>query len=796
MRVLSEGTRLRDRYTLIRRVGHGGMAEIWLARDRQTQSVVALKFLIGDRATDAAARERLHREWRIGSRLMHAHIVRVFEFHDDSDGACFSLQPVDGPDMSVLAGAGMDNALRPLGLIADALRYAHAKGVVHGDIKAGNILLDARGAPYLIDFGVAFLSGIETTSHGGSEISRSPQLKAGHPPTPADDIYALGMLAAELVSGAPPDPSQPIDLRSPDGSPVPAAVNDLINSMLFADAARRPDAAAVAAALNAAGFPAGPAKIKTAAVTSLTSPDDAESIQPVLRRDRQSATLVTPAGHETTRGLSTTMVYGGLGLSLLVLVAVIFLLPQATETTRDTAVPAAQDAGTGPGEASEQPDAAPAMEDLPTAGRAGDATGFNENIEDLPGDRAARVLAETDEALGDLLSRLERLRYRAVDRWGGQPFLDAMNVYRAGDDAYLNKNYATALRQYREAIKMLDPFFDRIDNVFRSTLSSAHEAFARGDHLEAIRLYDLAAAITPGNTEAEKGLARARNLEAVMGLTDQGFQYEKDLELEAARLSFEKALALDAEWQPASVGLERVKIAIREWTFNQRMTEGFDALAAGHHDSARAAFNAAKSINPQSREAADGLLQVDQEARLQNIRQLEDEVQQQVSNEEWEQAVATYQALLDIDGDMQFAKEGLSLANQRVALHKSLAGYIDDPDSLNVDVTMQNATRLLLDISRMPEQGPRLLDQKEELSRLLKRAATALNVQLVSDGITDVSIYKIGKLGSFSMQQLALRPGVYVAVGSRPGYRDVRLEFRVAPEIEMKPVIIQCEEQI
>jgi hypothetical protein len=59
-----------------------------------------------------------------------------------------------------------------------------------------------------------------------------------------------------------------------------------------------------------------------------------------------------------------------------------------------------------------------------------------------------------------------------------------------------------------------------------------------------------------------------------------------------------------------------------------------------------------------------------------------------------------------------------------------------------------------------------------------------------------VSIYKIGKFGSFAMQQLTLRPGVYVAVGSRPGYRDVRLEFRVAPEIEMKPIIIQCEEQI
>ncbi len=799
MRVLSEGTRLGDRYTLLRRVGHGGMAGIWLARDRQTQSVVALKFLTGERAADAAARDRLHREWRIGSRLMHAHIVRVFEFHDDPDGAYFSLQAIDGPDMSVLAGAGIENALRPIGLVADALRYAHAKGVVHGDIKAGNILLDSSGTPFLIDFGVAVLHGTDMTSRGGSEINRSPQLKAGHAPEPADDIYALGMLVGELVTGTPPDPRQRVSLHGPHGSPVPAALDALVNSMLSADAARRPDARSVAEALAAAGFPAGPARIKATTGITAAAIDEAESIQPILRKilrtGRHPATPVVQEGKKGTRGVSATMVYGGLGLSLLLLIGVIFLLPKATENTEDAVLPSTSGSADVAG-VSEQADNAGASVDRPTAQPGGQDTGFNENIDELSGDNAARLLAATDEALGDLLSRLERLRYRAIDRWGGQAFLDALSVYQAGDSAYLEKNYATALRHYREAIKMLDPFFDRIDNVFRTTLAAADEALARGDHLEAIRLYDLAVAITPGNAEAAKGLTRAQNLEAVMSLTDQGFQYEEDLELEAAKLSFEKALELDGEWQPAAVGLERVRIALREWTFNQRMTEGFDALAAGYFDSARAAFNAAKSIDPGSREAADGLLQVDQEVRLHSIRQLEAEAQQQAGNEQWDLAVTTYQALLDIDGDLQFAKEGLAQANQRVALHNSLSGYIDDPDALNADVTMQKATKLLLDISRMPDQGPRLVDQKEELSKLLKRAATPLGVQLVSDGLTDVSIYKVGKLGSFSLQELTLRPGVYVAVGSRSGYRDVRLEFRVAPEIEMKPIVIQCEEQI
>ena len=90
----------------------------------------------------------------------------------------------------------------------------------------------------------------------------------------------------------------------------------------------------------------------------------------------------------------------------------------------------------------------------------------------------------------------------------------------------------------------------------------------------------------------------------------------------------------------------------------------------------------------------------------------------------------------------------------------------------------------------------RIAQQRDELSRLLKRAATPLTVQIVSDNMTDVSIYKVGKLGSFSATELTLRPGTYVAVGSRPGYRDVRLEFHVAPEEDMQPVIVRCEEKI
>ncbi len=795
MRVLNEGTRLAQRYTLIRRLGAGGMAEIWLASDRQTDSRVALKFLAADFAGNAAYRDLLHREWRIGSNLMHAHIVRVFEFHDDPDGAYYSLQFIGDVDLGVLCGKDPDEALRPVGLIADALRYAHAKGVVHRDIKTANILLDGRGAPYLIDFGIAALPGDGDRAGDGTRIGASPQQIAGEAPQSADDIYALGVLMVELLTGSPPSTGGPISLTLPDGSAAPAAINSLISDMLAPDAAARPSAEEVAKRLNDAGFAAGPAPRQYLGDAPVLQHDVPESIQPV-HRDRRPA--VDPAAaQQASSGVSPKFLLGSLAAALAIFLAVIFVLPsivnQVPDETATENSPGDQASVTDPEAADEAgPAAASRSSTVPGSG----GTSFNESTSRVSGSEGARIKAATDAALGTLLSRLERLRYRAIDRWGGQPYLDAVDMYAQGDEAYLSRNYALAGERYREATRLLDPFFDRIDEVFAETLAAAKEAFAAANPSEAVRLFDLAAAITPGHREAEAGLARALSLESVLNLTAQGAQFEKDLELDAAKLAFEKALEFDALWEPAAAGLERVRIAIKQMSFDMRMTEGLDALAAGDFASARAAFNAARIMDPASRQPADGLLQVDQGIRLANIQRLEREVNALDEDEQWEASVAVYKEILGIDSDLQFAKQGLGNATSRSALHKRLQALIDDPDTLSDQVNMRTATRLLLDVARVSPMGPRLEDQKLELSRLLKRAATPLRVQLISDNATDVAIFKVGQFGTFSARELELRPGVYVAVGNRPGYRDVRLEFRVAPEIEMKPIVIQCEEPI
>ena len=788
MRILNEGAQLADRYRLIRRLGAGGMSEVWLASDRATDSRIAMKFLAADAAANESFRARLQREWRIGSRLMHPHIIRVFEFHDDPDGPYFGQQYVGETTIGVLAGQDPLAAMRPVGLIADALRYAHGKDVIHRDIKADNILLDSRGHPYLVDFGVSDASGGDENAGAGTPIAMSPGQSSGSSATSADDIFALGVLMHELLTGNPPaGESREISAGLADGSPMPAALKSLLGDMLQPDASSRPDAETVAGRLADAGYPAGPAPARFVAGQGIAE-EVVERVEPAPSFHRKSALPPAAPAPADAKGISPSLLYGGLGAAIVIILGVIFILPNLVgreSADGRVASPVATEAPDG-----EVAEATPVVEDesrVPVT--PGDAS-FSENL------TAGGIKAATDDALGDLLSRLERLRYRAIDRWGGQEYLDAVDVYNEGDQAYIDRNYRLAGEKYRQAIGMLEPFFDRIDEVFDETLAEAEDAFERQDAPEAVRLYDLAVAITPGNRIAEAGLARAENLDSVLALMEQGRRFENDLELDAAKLAFEKALELDALWEPAAVALERVKVAINNLSFEQRMTEGFNALYSGDYATARAAFGAAKLLDPDSREPEDGLLQLDQEMRLADIRRLEAEAQARDDAEEWETSIGIYEDILKIDANLQFAQDGLVRARSRAALHAQLQAWIDDPDNLSDQANMQNATALLLDIARIDPTGPRLQDQKTELSRLLKRAATPLVVNFVSDNATEVSVFKIGRFGTFGERQLELLPGNYVAVGIRPGYRDVRVEFRVAPEIDMPPIVVQCEEPI
>jgi len=212
-----KGRKLDARYTLIDKLGAGGQGEVWRAHDSTRGIDVALK-VVGAAGTPEAAWNALEHEYAIASRLDHPSILKVYPPHRTPDAMALPMELASGGDLRKLRGAGFLEIIPALLEIAQALEHAHERGVVHRDLKPGNVLFDVRGRARLADFGVAETSMSQTprdastpspttrdtNNHGFSPFTASPAQLRGEPPTPADDIYGLGALAYELLSGYPP----------------------------------------------------------------------------------------------------------------------------------------------------------------------------------------------------------------------------------------------------------------------------------------------------------------------------------------------------------------------------------------------------------------------------------------------------------------------------------------------------------------------------------------------------------------------------------------------------------------
>lgn len=264
-RVAAEGLRIADRYTLVEKLGSGGQGEVWRAADQGNPESVALKILSRTFLPGSDPWQALQREYEVVRELDHPLILKTYPPICDGELAVLPMKLATGGDLRALRGAPYVEIVPVLIDLARALEYAHEHGVVHRDLKPANVLFDAMGRVQLADFGVAGRAQadgqIDQARTGWSPSSASPELLRGLPPTPADDLYGLGALAFELLTGTPPY-FPDFDVRRVLHEPVPAIVPvhlapprllDLVRSLLAKNPGQRPQSMrAVITSLSAA----------------------------------------------------------------------------------------------------------------------------------------------------------------------------------------------------------------------------------------------------------------------------------------------------------------------------------------------------------------------------------------------------------------------------------------------------------------------------------------------------------------------------------------------------------------
>jgi serine/threonine-protein kinase len=236
---------LAGRFRTIRRLGAGAMASVYLAEDCELGRMVAIKRLHPESPAEIAPRFR--REMRVAASLSHPHVVTLFDAIVDEESVLLIMEYVEGPTLAERLRQGTFEpaaALEILRALADAIDYLHAQGVIHRDIKPANVLLDPTDRVKLTDLGIASAAqatGITTSGTVlGTPAYMAPELFDGEPATAAADVYSLGALAYEMLTGRRARQSgTPVEMALRAATETPPDLREL-----------RPDAPALADALQ------------------------------------------------------------------------------------------------------------------------------------------------------------------------------------------------------------------------------------------------------------------------------------------------------------------------------------------------------------------------------------------------------------------------------------------------------------------------------------------------------------------------------------------------------------------
>jgi len=812
-----EGHLLAERYELQHRLGCGSAGECWLALDRVLGARVALKVFDPDLLTSPAATHWLAEVLPRIRALAHPRLVRFSEPIHLEGRLALSMDYFAGDDFTRFRGRSVGDILSALSPALDALVVAHREGLAHGGVKASNVLCDATGATFLADLGIAALA-----YGAGVDLARldtgafSPDRLAGQPPRLADDVYAVGVLLFEWISGRHPFRTEratgvesglhmlpPLTPRASGGEPVPEALETLVSQMLAHEASKRPDMEEVQGVLASLGgsgrLPSSPTLEAPPAgdtldAAGLDATEDWEGdieavpLAPVVHPER------APAARSGRDSMLRNISVGAFAALLVAAVGVFYFLPRAVERR----IERERAAGELTLEATGDVEAAASGAEAPRSSRRAKTLESLPHVGVAPADlvREARERIAAEQALEAAIEKRDVVAARDVDLWAADDFAGANLLVETGMGNLRHSEYDDARAAFESALERFENLEGRADTLLQESLRAGELALAAGEDEEAIERFELALSLDPENARALHGLERAESADEVFAALRTGARLEAEGELAEALAAYDRALELDPEVESARVARVRVRDLLAEIDYLAAMMEAYAALDRGEFNRATGAFERARLLRPQAPGPREGITQAQRGLRLREIGSIHARAEELEREERWGEAAEQYEAVLGLDPALLFALRGRSRTRQMEAMSNELQRFADHPERLSSPEVFDQAVLALERANTLTDPGPEFSRQIAAAKLAVERAGTPITIHLKSDLQTDVVVYRVGKLGNFESRRLELRPGTYTVVGTREGYRDVRKRITLRAGEAPEPVVVRCEEKI
>ncbi|MEM6575847.1 MAG: hypothetical protein AAF736_16350 [Pseudomonadota bacterium] len=630
----------------------------------------------------------------------------------------------------------------------EALGLIHRAGFAHGAVDGTHLIMTPADGLKLVD----------------------PTLDAAA--TPTQDMQALGRVLFEWETGQSAQNLQQPELaaaltRQAAQRPLPPRLARLILQLL----SEEPPAATLAAEdLEDIRLSLARADAQVQAHWQT------ESYEPVkaVKGSTPSISPVQPAAQPQSKAPA----FIATAAACVLLLAIVFVVGVLPDRVAPEPEPVAETAAAEPEPAAPEPP--PAAAPLSQA--------------DL--ERLLRQRESAQAVLDELINLQLELEEQQVERWAERRFGEARDLAASGDEPFREQNFELAEATYIDALEEMKAVAALRPIIVAEALERGRYAFERGRAVDADDAYSLALAIDPENEQAKVGKARSETLDRVKALMADVMLARDELRLADALSLLDQVLALDPLTEAAAALKGELQTELADARFRNAMSDGLAALSAGRWQEARTALNRAAKLEPANRAPKDALIELERRQRDALVARDIGKARTAQDQERWEAAIKHFDDILKRDPNSRVAQEGRAQAVERQDLDQRLTSLLRDPVQLWSNEGRSTARSLLYDARAIEGPGPRLRDQLVRLDQQIDLAARPQPVTLESDNACNVVVYKVARLGQFDRHQLELLPGRYTAVGTRDGYRDVRVEFMVPAGQAPQPVSLRCEEQV
>ena len=409
---------------------------------------------------------------------------------------------------------------------------------------------------------------------------------------------------------------------------------------------------------------------------------------------------------------------------------------------------------------------------------------------------ADQLRADAEKALQKFLHTQAHPDLSNADIWAFDDWQLALNTAAQGDKEFGRGSFATALQAYRDAGAQLQSILDNREQTLQQNLDAGWQYLQVNAVAEASDAFDRVIAMQSDHQQAHLGLERAAVRKQVLEFVSRAQQAEATNSLQLAAQAYTGALQLDPLYTLAREALDSVEAELRNRAFQDSMGRALQAIDDEKFSVADKALAEAVRISPGDAAINDARERLSSARRQANLRSLRRQAEKAVDSEDWNTATDKYRRALAIDSQAAFARNGLAHSQKKQKLHKQLDHYLADTTRLYSDDPLENARKLLAGNQQTSNNEPLLARKLAKLQKAVTLAATPVELLIISDNLTRITVYKVGRFGSFEQKQLSLRPGEYTVTGSRQGYRDVHKVIELKPGLSGQSVTIRAGEAI